>query len=115
MTDFTTPFCPECGHVKHVAGCPEARAMSDLEAAAKAVLRAVDAYRDALNGRGHEGEPHDRLLWQRRPGDVQIYSPDSDCAACGGAQYGTEDDLNVAYGDLREALGEPRELWEGTA
>lgn len=41
MTDLTTPFCPECGHVKHVAGCPETRAMTDLEALAKLATEAT--------------------------------------------------------------------------
>ena len=89
--------------------------MTTLEAAAKAVLRAADAYRDAINGQGHPGEPHDRFLWSRLPGDMQIYSPVGDCAACGGAQYGAEDALDVAYGALREALGEPRLPWEGAS
>jgi len=84
----------------------------NLETAAKAVLRAVDAYRDAINGQGHPGEPHDRDLWHSSGGYVEIYSPVGDCAACGGAQYGTEDDLSQAYGDLRAALGEPRKPWE---
>lgn len=88
--------------------------MTDLETAARAVLRAVDAHVDAVNGLGHPGEPHDRMLWYPIPGDVQIYSDSTDCAACGGAEYGTEDALNLAYGDLRQALGEPRKPWEGT-
>lgn len=41
MTRLTTPFCPECGHVKHVAGCPETRAMTDLEALAKLAQEAT--------------------------------------------------------------------------
>ena len=89
--------------------------MTDLETAAKAVLRAADACRDAINGQGHDGEPHDWMLWHPSGGDMEIYSQVDDCAACGGAQYGTEDDLNAAHGDLREAVGEPREWWEGTA
>jgi hypothetical protein len=40
MSDLTTPFCPECGHVKHVAGCPEIRAMTDLEALARLATEA---------------------------------------------------------------------------
>ena len=89
--------------------------MSDptLVTAARAVLRAVDAHRDAVNGLGHPGEPHDRMLWQSTGGDFEIYSTVADCAACGGADYGTDDALNVAYGDLREAVGEPRKPWEG--
>lgn len=83
-----------------------------LLASARAVLRAVDAHRDAVNGLAHPDEPHDRWLWQPSAGDVQIYSSVGDCAACGGAQYGTEDDLNMAHGDLREAVGETRLPWE---
>ncbi len=86
-----------------------------LYAAARAVLRAADAYRDAINGHGHPGEPHDQMLWHRLPGGVQIYSPVGDCAHCGGAQYGAEDTLTQAYGDLREAVGEPRRPWEGVS
>jgi len=85
----------------------------DYDSAARAVLRAVDAYRDAVNGLGHPSEPHDRMLWHSTGGDMEIYSPVDDCAACGGAQYGTEDALNQAHGDLREAVGEPRKPWEG--
>jgi hypothetical protein len=83
-----------------------------LESAARSVLRAVDAHRDAVNGQGHPGEPHDRMLWHPLPGDVQIYSNSTDCAACGGAEYGTDYALNTAYGDLREAIGEERLPWE---
>ena len=85
----------------------------NLETAAKAVLRSVDAYRDAVNGLGHPSEPHDQMLWHPTGGDFEIYSPVGDCAACGGQQYGAEDALNRAHGDLREALGEPRLPWEG--
>lgn len=85
----------------------------NIEAAARAVLRAVDARRDALNGLGHPGEDHDRMLWHPSGGDYAIYSTVGDCAACGGADYGTDDALNVAYGDLREAVGEQRLPWEG--
>ena len=89
--------------------------MSELETAARAVLRAADALRDAINGKGHPGDPHDRDLWRRLPGDVQIYSPVGDCAHCGGAQYGAEGTLTQAYGDLRAALGEARLPWEHVA
>lgn len=89
--------------------------MRDLRTAAKDVLRAVDAHREAVNGQGHPDEPHDRMLWHPLPGDIQIYSAVGDCAMCGGAQYGTEDSLNEAYGDLREALDEPRLPWEGVS
>lgn len=80
--------------------------------AAAEVLRAADAYRDAVNGGGHDGEPHDQVLHRALPGDVQIYDQVGDCAHCGGAQYSTEDDLNRAYGDLREALDQTRRPWE---
>ena len=82
--------------------------------AAQAVLDAADAYRDALNGAGHPGEDHD--TWLREPRDpnaaFHIYDTVGDCSACGGAQYGTEDALTQAYGDLRAALGHDRLPWE---
>jgi hypothetical protein len=83
-----------------------------LKAAAEAVLRAADGYRDALNGLGHEGEPHDRMLHHGIGSDIEVFSTVDDCAACGGAQYGTDDALTAAYGDLREALGQERLPWE---
>ena len=86
--------------------------MSTVEDAARAVLDAADALRDAINGQGHPGEEHNRDLWQPLPGDMQIYSPVGDCSACGGAEYQAEDALAVAYGDLRAALGRPRLPWE---
>jgi hypothetical protein len=86
-----------------------------LRQAAQAVLDAQDAYRDALNGGGHDG-PHDTALHidpcTDLPGVEHIYDLTGDCSKCGGAQYGTEDDLAGAYGDLREALGQPRLTWE---
>jgi hypothetical protein len=85
--------------------------MTDLATAARAVLRAVDAYRDAVNGAGHPGTPHDDVLWPG--GSIRDYV--DDCSACGGAQYGTEDALNRAYGALRDAVGEPRKPWEEVA
>jgi hypothetical protein len=86
--------------------------VSQLKVAARAVLRAADACRDAINGQGHPGEPHNRDFWRSSGGDMEIYSPVHDCSACAGQQYGTEVTLYSAYGDLRMALGEPRLPWE---
>lgn len=83
-----------------------------LRQAAAAVIRATDAHRDALNGLGHEGVPHDRYLAQPPVNGFEIRDLVGDCAACGGAQYGTEDDLQGAVADLRAALGEERKPWE---
>lgn len=92
-----------------------ATADTNLRCAAQAVLNAQAAYRDALNGIGHEGEPHDRSIHMdpcTSDRGVHVYSPSNDCAACGGAEYGTEDSLTHAYGDLRVALGGERLPWE---
>ena len=85
--------------------------MTDLRQAAEAVLRAVDAHRDAVNGQGHPGKPHDDAL--RMPGQP-FHDLTGDCSACGGAQYGWETELNAAHGDLREAVGQERKPWETT-
>lgn len=92
----------------------EAEARAPLDVAARAVLRATDACRDALNGQAHEG-PHDRDVHIEPccagaaidPGSVHVYDTTGDCAQCGGAQYGTEDTLQQAVVDLRLVLGEP--------
>lgn len=90
--------------------------MPDLLAAAVEVLRATDAVRDARNGVAHPGEPHDRVLHidpcTDLAGVAHVYETTSDCSACGGRQYGTEEDLNMALGDLREAVGQVRKPWE---
>lgn len=86
--------------------------MSALEQAARRVIRAVDANRDARNGAGHPGEPHDWDLWESMGGEVEVYNTVGDCAACGGAQYGTDDEMNGAIGDLRAALDMERLPWE---
>jgi hypothetical protein len=80
-----------------------------LRDAAQSVLDAERADRDARNGLGHPGHPHDRVL--ALPGQM-FSSPATDCAACGGAEYGTDDALRRAFGDLREALGQERLPWE---
>lgn len=95
-------------------------ARDDLEDAAREVLHAADACRDAVNGQGHPGEPHDRMLHHLLngpllPGEVQVFSTVDDCSACGGAQYGTEDTLMRAYARLRVALGEEPLPWETVA
>lgn len=86
--------------------------MTTLRAAATEVLRAADAYRDTLNGLGHPGEPHDRVLHAAMARGVEVFDLVGDCSACGGRQYGTEYELQGAYGGLREALGQPRLPWE---
>ena len=80
-----------------------------LVAASKAVIEADDRYGDAMNGLGHPGTPHDRAL--RNEFDAL---PDviGDCAACGGAQYGTEDERLRAHVRLRLALGLPLRKWQ---
>ena len=89
--------------------------MSAIERAAHRVIRATEANRDAINGVGHPG-PHDRMLHfdpcTNLPGVEHVYDITSDCAQCGGRQYGTEDELNGAMGDLREACGYARRPWE---
>ena len=84
-----------------------------LREAAERVIVAADACRDAINGLGHPGEKHDRYIhFGPSPGGIEIFDQVGDCAACGGAQYGTEDTLSEAYGDLRAALGQERKPWE---
>jgi hypothetical protein len=84
-----------------------------IKEAAIGVLRAADAYRDAMNGAGHEGEPHNRDFWPGPlPNSGKLYDMSGDCSACAGAQYGTEITLSDSYGNLRVALGQPRKPWE---
>ena len=78
----------------------------------KDITNAADAYVDAVNGRGHEGTKHDRDLWHPMPGDVQVYSTVGDCAGCGGAQYGTEYELQVAYVAGKLVAGLPLRPYE---
>ena len=77
--------------------------------AAPAVLRLHDAHRDAVNGLAHPEEPHNTVL-----GDPHspISSQVGDCSACAGEEYGIETEQNVAWGDLREILGQERKPWE---
>ncbi len=88
---------------------------SKLRDAAERVIRATDANRDAINGGGHDG-PHDKVLHIdpciNFPGVEHVYDLIGDCAQCGGAQYGTEDELHGAIGDLRAALGYERKPWQ---
>lgn len=85
-----------------------------LHDTALAVVLAQEKVRDSINGGGHPGADHD--AWLREPRDpnaaVHIYDTVGDCAACGGSQYGAEYELNIAFGDLREALGMERRAWE---
>jgi hypothetical protein len=89
--------------------------MTELREAAERVIRATEANRDAINGVGHP-EPHDRMLHFEPctdlPGVEHVYEVTHDCAACGGWQYGTEDELHAAMGDLRAACGYERRPWE---
>ena len=80
-----------------------------LVVAGRAVIEADDRYRDAKNGLGHPGTPHDRDL--RDPGG-SFYDPIGDCAACGGAQYGTDDEQQRAHVRLRLSLGLPLQGWQ---
>ena len=86
-----------------------------LREAARTLVEAAEAVRDAINGVGHPGTPHDRYIHMdpctSDPG-IHVYSTSSDCAACGGAEYGTEDTYSQALGDLRAALGMERRPWE---
>lgn len=88
----------------------------NIRKAAEEVLRCVDAYRDAQNGLGHEGTPHDRDIHIDPCTNLSyvehIYDITGDCAGCGGAQYGTEYQLQQAYGQLRRALGQEPMAWE---
>ena len=87
-----------------------------LREAAERVIRAVDAYRDAVNGLGHASEPHDQVIHMEPccagSPEMHVYSNSTDCAACGGSEYGTEAELMTAHGDLRVALGGSRLPWE---
>jgi hypothetical protein len=89
--------------------------MTELRAAAERVIRATEAVRDAINGQGHEG-PHDKMLHfdpcTNLPDVAHVYDLTGDCAMCGSMQYGAEDELHGAIGDLREALGYARRPWE---
>lgn len=87
----------------------------ELRLAGLEVLRATDAYRDALNGLGHPGREHDQLIHIdpcTSVFGVHVYSTSTDCASCGGAQYGTEHGLQRAIVRLRLALGQPLHRWE---
>ena len=90
----------------------------NLRKAAENVLRAVDTYRDAVNGEGHGDEDHDRYLHMdpctSLRGVQHVYDPVGDCSACGGAQYGTDAELQHAYGALRVAVGQKPKPWEAS-
>jgi hypothetical protein len=86
-----------------------------LRAAALEVLRATDANRDALNGEGHSGLHNQDIHFDPctdLSGVAHIYDITGDCSACGGAQYGSDDDLQRAIVRLRLVLGEPLQPWE---
>ena len=85
-----------------------------LESAARAVVVATDALRDAMNGQGHPGVEHDQVF-HRPPADgdaFEVFSDSTDCCACAGSCYGSDINLSMAIGDLREALGQERQPWE---
>ena len=105
------------GHLEAIAARRDAEDERwRLTTAATEVLRCYDAWVEAVNGNGHPGESHDRAIHidpcTNLPGVEHVYSTSTDCAACGGAEYGTEDDLHTAYAHLRDALGQPRKPWE---
>jgi hypothetical protein len=79
-----------------------------LRTAALALVRAMDAHVDALNGQGHPGEPHDDALYF---GGI-VRDMIGDCAACGGAQYSAEDAEQRAAVAVKLALGEPLRPYE---
>jgi len=87
-----------------------------IEEVAWRMLAALERNRDALNGDNHPGEPHDRYLHfdpcTNLPGVAHAYDLTGDCSMCGGAQYGSEDLVNAAWGDLRTALGLERYGWQ---
>lgn len=85
-----------------------------LREAAMRLVEAQELNRDAINGMGHEGEPHDKVLHPDPPpgADFDVFDITGDCSACGGAQYGTEDALTAAYAQLRFVLGLPLRPWE---
>lgn len=83
-----------------------------LRAALLALVNAEEAWRDALNGNGHDPEPHDQLLHEPSNGVIEAFDLVGDCAACGGAQYGADHERSLAFGDAREALGMERRAWE---
>lgn len=58
---------------------------------------AWDRYVEATAGRGHEGR-HDRLIC---PGfHDESHTEQQDCSACGGADYGTYDELRGLFAAL---------------
>ena len=92
-----------------------AETLRALREAATTLVRAYDANVDALNGKGHEG-PHNRDLHfdpcTDLPGVEHVYETTHDCSACGGAQYGSETDVQDAIVAVKEALGEPLRPYE---
>lgn len=85
-----------------------------LRTAALSLVRAYDANVDAINGLGHPGEDHDTFLREPRNPNAafHIYDIVSDCAACGGAQYGSEDEVQRAIVAVKMALGEQLRTYE---
>ena len=83
--------------------------LADYEALTDALaglLRARQAYIDAVNGKGHPGEEHDEALVHASDKDAEwrVIDVVGDCAGCGGAQYGTEDEMNHFYDEAEAAL-----------
>jgi hypothetical protein len=68
-----------------------------LRAALERLIQTREIYLDAVNGLGHSGEPHNSDL------GISGATVD-DCSACGGAQYGAEDDMSRAFDEARAAL-----------
>lgn len=93
---------------------PMTIAGTTLRDAALSLVRAYDANVDAINGLGHVGEDHDKWLHfgPVSPDGVEIFDTVGDCAACGGAQYGSEDAVQHAIVAVKLALGEPLRPYE---
>ena len=82
--------------------------VDELVTAAMHLVIAYDRNLDAINGQGHPGEPHDQAIHIdpcTGDPDVHMYSNSTDCAACGAAEYETDDDVQQAVVDVKVALG----------
>ena len=88
MSPSTWHHSPEAPPEHFCEDCDGQRRM------ASAVVKAYDAYIEAIAGRGHEG-PHDQLIC---PGFHDMtHGERDDCSACGGAQYGTEGEQVILF------------------
>jgi hypothetical protein len=72
-------------------------ALLDELDALRAVRDAAAGYLASLAGQGHPTDPHDRVLHEvGKHGLLCAGTPDEDCSACAGQQYGSEDALRAA-------------------